>query len=169
VAAAAVGVKMFLLHDDGAAHVLVIPSKFGDFARMPQLEHQMNITRLQQQVIAKSGGQATHVVSAVYENNAETLGAAQQQIILFIGGNLTGVSPSEFIASFTDQFKGAHAVSAGPQGGSASCVSPSGERVTLCAWADGDTFGVVASSTMDAAHLSAQMRAIRPRVERTAK
>src|SRR5262249_15425521 len=87
VAAAAAGVKTFLLHGRGPAHVLVIPSKLGDFVRMPNLEHQMNITRLRQQVIAKSGGQATHVVSAVYQNSAGGLGAAQQELILFIGGN----------------------------------------------------------------------------------
>ena len=32
---------------------------------------------------------------------------ANPQVILFIGGHLSGVSPTGFITSFTDQFKGA--------------------------------------------------------------
>jgi hypothetical protein len=41
--------------------------------------------------------------------------------------------------------------------------------VALCTWADNDTFGLVASPTMDAAQLGAQMRAIRPDVEHLTK
>ena len=41
--------------------------------------------------------------------------------------------------------------------------------VALCTWADNDTFGLVASPTMDATQLGAQMRAIRPEVEHAAK
>jgi hypothetical protein len=170
VAAAAVAVT-FLNRGGGPAHVLVIPAKLGTFVRRPQLEQQMNVKQLQQQLIAKSGGQASRVVSAVYENGSAASGSAQPQILLFIGGHLTGVSSSSFISSFTTQFRGAHAASAGSMGGSASCVgaqagSPGG--VSLCTWADSDTFGVIASPTMDAAQLSAQMRLIRPQVEHAA-
>ncbi len=143
--------------------------KLGGFVRTPQLEQQMNIGQIRRQVIVKSGGQATHVVSAVYENSAGAAGSAAQQIMLFIGGNLSGVSPSGFIASFNGQFAGARAASPGPMGGSASCVRTSGPNVVaLCAWADNDTFGVLASPTMGVAQLSQQMRAIRPKVERRA-
>jgi hypothetical protein len=41
--------------------------------------------------------------------------------------------------------------------------------VALCTWADGDTFGVVASQTMTLSQLAVEMRAIRPGVERSAK
>lgn len=171
-AAVAVGAMMFLAHGSGRAHVLVTPAKLGTFVRRPQLEQQMNVGQLQKQVIASSSGQASHVVSAVYENSAGVSGTAQPQIVLFIGGNLAGVSPAGFISGFTTQFKGAQATSAGPMGGSASCVDaqagdPNG--VAMCIWADNDTFGVVASPTMSLTQLSAQMREIRPTLEQPAK
>jgi hypothetical protein len=172
MAAVGVAATAFLMRGAGRVHVLVIPAKLGSFVRRPQLEHQMNISQLQKQVIASSAGQASHVVSAVYENSAGVSGSAQQQIILFIGGNLSGVSPAGFVSGFTTQFKGARAASAGPMGGSASCVSAqagSPNGVALCIWADNDTFGVVASPTMNLAQLSAQMRASRPAFERSAK
>jgi hypothetical protein len=171
-AAAAVAATVILARVRGPSHTLVAPSKLGSFVRRPQLEKQMNAQQLQQQVIAKSAGQASHVVSAVYENSAGVSGSAPPQIILFIGGNLAGVTPSGFITSFTGQFKGAQATSAGSLGGKAACVyaqSSAAGSVTLCTWADRDTFGVVASQTMTLGQLSAQMRAIRPGVERSAK
>jgi hypothetical protein len=171
-ASAAVAAAAFLLHGSGPSHTLVAPSRLSSFVARPQLEKQMNARQLQREVIAKSAGQASHVVSAVYENRAGVSGSAPPQIILFIGGNLTGVSPAGFITSFTDQFKGAHATGAGSLGGRAACVNAEGSAagsVALCTWADSDTFGVVASPTMGLAQLSAQMRAIRPAVERTAK
>ena len=115
-AGAAAAVK--LTSRNGArSHELVTPSQLGSYARRPQLEQQMNASALQKQVIAKSAGQASHVVSAVYENKAGVSGSAPPQILLFIGGNLAGVSPAGFITSFTAQFKGARATSAGSLGG----------------------------------------------------
>jgi hypothetical protein len=154
------------------SHTLVAPAKLGSYVRRPQLERQMNARQLQQQVIAKSAGQASHVVSAVYENSAGVAGNAPPEIILFIGGNLAGVSPTGFITSFTDQFKGAQHTSAGSLGGKAACVnaqSSAAGSVALCTWADSDTFGVVASPTMGLDQLAAQMRAIRPGVEHLAR
>jgi len=139
--------------------------------RRTQLEQQMNAKALKQQVIAKSAGQASNMVSAVYENKAGVSGNAPPQIFLLIGGNLAGVSPAGFITSFTAQFKGAQATSAGSLGGQAACVDARGSAaggVALCTWADGDTFGVLTSPTMNLAQLAAQMRAIRPSVERSA-
>jgi hypothetical protein len=162
----------FIPHSSGRSHELAVPSQLGSYARRPQLEQQMNAKSLQQQVIAKSAGQASRVVSAVYENKAGVSGTAPPQIFLFIGGNLAGVSPAGFITSFTAQFKGAHATSAGPLGGQAACVDAQGSTagaVALCTWADGDTFGVLTSPTMGLAPLAAQMRSIRPSVELPAK
>ena len=170
-AAAAVAVTTFLMRGSSLSHTLVTPSRLGTFVRRPQLERQMNARQLQQQVVTKSAGQASHVVSAVYENSAGVSGSAPPQIILFIGGNLTGVSPSGFITSFTAQFKGAQTTSAGSLGGRAACVNTQGSAgsVALCTWADSDTFGVVTSPTMSLAQLAAQMRAIRPGVERSTR
>jgi hypothetical protein len=171
-AAAAVGATSLLLHRSGPTHTLVTPATLGSYVRRPQLEKQMNARQLQQQVVAKSAGQASHVVSGVYENRTGVSGGAPPQIILFIGGNLAGVSPSGFITSFTDQFSGAVTTSPGSLGGKAACVNAQGSAagsVALCTWADSDTFGVVASPTMSLSQLSAQMRAIRPGVERPAR
>jgi hypothetical protein len=171
-AAAAVAATALLMHHNAPAQTLIVPSKLGSYVRRPQLEKQMNAKQLQQEVVAKSAGQASHVVSAVYENNAGVSGSAPPQIILFIGGNLAGVSPSGFISSFTSQFKGAQDTSAGSLGGKAACVNARGSAtgsVALCTWADSDTFGVVASQTMNIGQLAVQMRAIRPGVERPAR
>jgi hypothetical protein len=164
-----VAAASLLLRPSPRTHMLVTPSKLGAYVRRPQLEKQMNAKQLQQQVVAKSAGQASHVVSAVYENRAGISSSAAPQIILFIGGNLAGVSPSGFITSFTGQFRGAQSASAGSLGGKAACVNAQSSAtgsVALCTWADGDTFGVVASQTMNISQLAVQMRAIRPGVER---
>jgi len=170
-AGAAAAVKL-TSRNSGRSHELTAPSQLGPYVRRPQLEQQMNAKSLQQQVIAKSAGQASHVVSAVYENKAGVAGSAPPQIFLFIGGNLAGVSPAGFITSFTTQFKGAQATSAGSLGGQGACVDAQGNAaggVALCTWADGETFGVLTSPTMTLTQLAAQMRAIRPSVERPAK
>jgi hypothetical protein len=173
VAAGTAGVALYTSRSGAPrSHMLVAPSKLGNFVRRPQLEQRMNARQLQQQVIDKSAGQASHVVSAVYENSGAVSGSAPPQIILFIGGNLAGVSPAGFISSFTTQFRGTAATSAGPLGGQAACVearvSPTGSAA-MCTWADADTFGVVVSPTMSPSQLATQMRTIRPSVERPLK
>jgi hypothetical protein len=168
-AAIAAGLGLF---GGGPGHVLVTPDKLGSYVRRPQLEKQMNASQLQREVITKSAGQASHVVSAVYEDGTSSTSIKTPQMILFIGGNLSGVSPGGFIASFTQQSKGAFETSAGSLGGSAACVNAQASvpgSVALCTWADNDTFGVVASPTMSATRLAAQLRAIRPMVEHVAK
>jgi hypothetical protein len=167
-----VTVGALLLGRGGPAHTLVTPASLGAYVRKPQLEQQMHAKDLQQQVVAKSAGQASDVVDAVYEANSDAAGGTSPQVILFIGGHLSGVSPTGYITSFTDQFKGARSAGAGSMGGRAACVNAQQNvagNVALCTWADNDTFGLVASPTMDAAQLGAQMRAIRPDVEHVTK
>lgn len=163
---------MLMLGPGGPKHVLLTPTALGQYVRRPQLEAQMDANQLKQQVIARSAGQASHVVSAVYENSAGVAGRSAPQIFLFIGGNLSGTSPSDFINGFTGQFRGAVITNAGSMGGQAVCVNAQASipgTVALCAWADNDTFGVLASPTMHAVQLGAQMRLIRPGVEHIAK
>ncbi|MDX6332904.1 MAG: hypothetical protein QOG05_244 [Streptosporangiaceae bacterium] len=172
VAGAAVVLGSRVLSANGPAHVLTTPDKLGAYVRRPQLEKQMNAGQLQKQVITKSAGQASRVVSAVYEDGTSATSTKTPQMILFIGGNLSGVSASGFIASFTEQSKGAFVTGGGSLGGSAACVNAQASvpgSVALCTWADNDTFGVVASPTMTAATLATQLRAIRPMVEHVAK
>jgi hypothetical protein len=93
-------------------------------------------------------------------------------MILFIGGNLSGVSAGSFIASFTHQSGGAFVTSPGALGGTAACVNAQASvpgSVALCTWADNNTFGVVASPTMNASTLAVQLRNIRPMVEHVVK
>jgi hypothetical protein len=168
VVLAAVG--FFVLGRSGPAHALVTPEKIGGYLRRPQLEQQMNARDLQTQVTARSGGEISHVVSAVYEENGGTSGSSGP--VLFIGGNLSATSPAGFIASFTREFKGAKNASAGSMGGQAACVSAQSNAagsVALCIWADRDTFGVLTSPTMGTGQLAALMRSMRPHVERPAK
>src|SRR6266851_1227256 len=170
VAAAAVAVGVF--SSNGPAHVLMTPAKLGAYVRRPQLEQQVGAKQLQREVTAKSAGQARHVIYAVYEDSAGGADGKTPQIMLFIGGNLSGTSPGDFISSFTSQSKGATLTSAGSLGGEAACVSAQASvpgSVALCTWADNDTFGVVASPAMNVSQLAALMRAIRPSVEHVAK
>jgi hypothetical protein len=93
-------------------------------------------------------------------------------MFLLIAGNLAGTSASDFVSSFRGQFKSAAVTGAGSMGGMAACVNAQSSvpgSVALCVWADNDTFGVLASPTMHAAQLGAQLRAIRPGVEHVAK
>jgi len=170
VAAAAVAVGVF--SNNGPAHVLMTPAKLGAYVRRPQLEQQVGAKQLQREVTAKSAGQARHVIYAVYEDSAGGADGKTPQIMLFIGGNLSGTSPGDFISSFTSQSKGATLTSAGSLGGEAACVSAQASvpgSVALCTWVDNDTFGVVASPAMNVSQLAALMRAIRPSVEHVAK
>ena len=70
------------LFGGGPHHVLVTPDKLGSYVRRPQLEKQMNASQLQRQVIAKSAGQASHVVSAVYEDGTGATSTKTPQMIL---------------------------------------------------------------------------------------
>jgi hypothetical protein len=170
VATLVVGLRMY--RSGGPQHVLTIPGQIGEYLRRPALEKQMDAGQLERQVIAKSAGQASHVVSAVYQNNAGVANGKTPQVILFLGGRLSGVSPSGFTASFTQHSAGAFPTSPGPLGGSAACVNAQASvpgSVALCTWADNDTFGVVASLTMNASALATQLRVIRPGVEHLAR
>jgi hypothetical protein len=171
VVVAVVAVLTMSARGKGPVHKLVAPEKLGAYVRRVELEKSMNLKALQQQ-ITKGLGQTSHVVSAGYEDTAGPSGRTNPQIMLFIGGNLSGTSPSAFITSFTNQFKGAASAAAGPMGGRAVCVGAQAKvagSVTLCTWADNDTFGVLASPSMNAAQLAAQMRTIRPTVELVTK
>ncbi len=85
--------------------------------------------------------------------------------MLFIGGNLSGSSASSFISSFMSDVPGATSTSAGPLGGDAACIPSTGGNPAECAWADNDTFGLVASPTLGTAALASEMRQMRLQIE----
>ena len=152
----------------GVPHVLVTPANLGNYVQAPLLAQNMGAAELQKQIVANSGGEAKHVVYAVYEDATGPAAQHGPQIILFIGGNLSGTSSGSFMSSFMGKLQGASTTSAGSMGGAAACVPSVGGRLAECAWADSDTFGVVASPTLGAAALASELRAVRPLVEKRA-
>jgi hypothetical protein len=166
-AAAIVGVIKFEFPaHSGPVHTMTTPDKIGAFARTVDLEHQADVAALKQKVISMSSGQASHVVSAVYESGKASAGNTAQ-IIMFIGGHLANADPAASITSFTQQFRGAKVVTAGGLGGKAACVQDGtgSNSVAMCAWFDNDSFGEVVSPTMNASALASAMQQVRPAVE----
>jgi hypothetical protein len=154
----------------GPAHTMQTPDKTGAYTRTVDLEHEADVTALKQMVIAKSSGQASRVVSAVYESGEASAGNTRQ-IIMFIGGHLANADPAASITSFTQQFKGAQVVNAGALGGKAACVQDGtgANSVAMCAWFDNDSFGELVSPTMTTAKLASTLDQVRPSLELYAK
>ena len=150
----------------GPSHTMTTPDKIGSYVRTVDLEHEADVATLKQKIIAMSSGQASHVVSAVYESGKASAGNTAQ-IIMFIGGHLANADPAASITSFTQQFRGAQVVTAGGLGGKAACVQAGtgSNSVAMCAWFDNDSLGEVVSPTMNASALASAMRTVRPAVE----
>jgi hypothetical protein len=169
-AAVVAGAAVFVLGKPGSgpAHTVTTPTALGPYTEQSQLAVQMHAAALRQQIISGSAGEAHNVVYAVYEDTAGSGGASGPQIILFIGGNLSGTSAGSFISTFTGKLQGAVTTSAGSLGGAAACVPSVDGRVAECVWADSNTFGVVASQTLGTTGLANEMRQMRPLVEHVA-
>ena len=167
VAAGVVGYE--LMPGPGPAHVISTPEHVGSYTQAPALAASMQAAQLRSSITAESGGKASHVVDAVYQESSGPTDKAGQQIVLFIGGNRSGSSPSSFIASFTGNLQGAVTTSPGSLGGAAACVPSAAGRPAECAWADDDTFGLVASPTLSAQGLANELRELRPQVEHLTK
>jgi hypothetical protein len=148
----------------GVPHVVTTPEDLGTFSKQPQLAVQMRAAALRQQILKQSAGEVHNAVYAVYQNSA----SSAPQIILFIGGNLSGTSAGSFISAFTGKLADAATTSPGPLGGAAACVPSVDGRVAECVWADNDTFGVFASQSLSTTTLAAEMRQMRPMVEHRA-
>ena len=129
VAAAAITgiIKFEFPSHSGPAHTMTIPAKIGTYARTVDLERQVGLSKLRDEVIKMSSGQASDVESAVYESGNSAAGNTEQ-IIMFIGGHLANADPAASITTFTQELPGAHVVSAGSLGGKAVCVME-GHRV----------------------------------------
>ncbi len=165
------GVVIFMNRSSGGsgvAHVLTAPQDLGVYAKQPQLANQMHAAALRQQILRESAGGASNVIYAVYQDSTGPAAAAGPQIVLFIGGNLTGTSGGGFISTFTGKLPGAQTTNPGPLGGAAACAPSVDGRLAECVWADNDTFGVVASQTLSTPALAAEMRQMRPMIEHRA-
>ena len=148
----------------GPEHQIVTPDKLLSYTENPSVAKAMGAQALRNELLAKGNGEASHVVDAGYENAAGAGSKAAPQILLFVGGNLSG-SAQSFIQSFTGQLPSSFVTSAGSLGGQAACVPGSGGHPAECVWADGNTFGVVASPSLGASALASELRSIRPLVE----
>jgi hypothetical protein len=172
VAAGAVaGVVKLAFPGHGAAHTMVTPASVADYTSKPQLEQQMNVPSLVEKVRSMSNGQATDLVSAVYQAGSVSPGSSAQ-IFLFIGGHLNNADPSASISSFEQQYPSAKLTSAGAMGGEAACVEVSdgsSGNAAECIWFDNDSFGQMVSSTMNTTQLAQVMRTVRPDLEHVVK
>jgi hypothetical protein len=167
-AAAIVGILKYEYPSHGGpVHVMVTPARIGTYARTVDLEKQTHLAELRGEVIKMSSGEASGVVSAVYEEGDSAAGG-NTQIIMFIGGHLANAAPATSITAFTQKFAGATVVSAGSLGGRAACVengAGTSDPVSMCVWFDNDSFGEIVSPTMNAASLASAMQTVRPAVE----
>jgi hypothetical protein len=148
-------------------HAFTIPAKIGTYVRTVDLEHEASLTELRDEITTTSAGQASRVVSAVYESGDSAAGGTAQ-IIMFIGGHLANADPTSSIASFTRDYPGVTVVSAGSLGGEAACVEEqagTSDGVALCTWFDDDSFGELVSPTMNSGELGHEMLTFRPAVE----
>jgi hypothetical protein len=155
----------------GPVHAMQTPATIGTFVRTPGMEKTTHLAELRSEVIRMSAGQASGVVSAVYESGNSASGGTEQ-IIMFIGGHLANAAPATSITDFTQNHAGAAVVSAGSLGGRASCVQEgagTSNPVSMCVWFDNDSFGEIVSPTMNATALSSVMRTVRPDLERVVK
>ena len=152
----------------GPAHSISTPSRLMAYTQEPALAAGMGAQALRSEIVKKGNGEASRVVDAVYEDSTSPAAKSGPLFILFIGGNLSG-SASSFISSFTGLLPSAFVTSPGLMGGQAACVPGFSGHPAECAWADNDTFGLIASPTLSAAALGKELRTIRPLVEHVRK
>jgi hypothetical protein len=173
VAAGAIGgvlMKYVFAGPSGPAHEIVAPQTVDGYTSSANLEKQLNVAAEAKTVAAKSNGQASDVVSAVYQQGSLTPGS-NTQMFMFVGGKLSGADPSSSIANFEQTYPGTTIVSPGSLGGEAACTEThlNGQSASMCVWFDNDTFGTVTSPTMTTAKLASTMDTVRPSLEILAK
>jgi hypothetical protein len=169
VAAGAIGgvlMKYVFAGPSGPAHEIVAPASVDGYTRSATLGEQMHVGTLAQEVAKSSGGSASGVMSAVYQQGKVAPGS-DAQIFMFVGGKLASADANASIANFTQSYPNARAVSPGSLKGEASCTEThvNGETAAMCVWFDNDTFGAVVSPTMTTAQLASTMDSVRPSLE----
>jgi hypothetical protein len=148
-------------------HTVTTPAAVGAFSRQ-----QVNATAkdLKQRILSAGAGNVKNVVAAVYKQTKGPGTSKGPQIVVFIGGNLTGnVSGSDLISAYMDKLHNAFTTQAGSLGGQAACAPGTNGSPSECAWADGDTFGVLLSATLTAQGLADELVQMRPQVEHAVK
>jgi len=146
-----------------ASHVVSAPASQSGYARQPA---NATANDLRHKIVAAAGGAVRNVVAAVYQRTTGPGTKKGPQIVVFIGGNLSGgASADNLISAYMTRLPGAFTTTAGRLGGRAACAPGSNGGPAECAWADNDTFGVVVSATLNSAGLADVMRQMRPQVE----
>jgi hypothetical protein len=171
VAAGAIGgvlMKYVFAGPSGPAHSVAAPQTVDGFTRSANLEKQMHVASEATQVASRSSGQASDVVSAVYQQGSlSPASGGNTQMFMFVGGKLANANPSASIANFEQSYPGTTTVSPGSLGGQAACTEThlNGQSAAMCVWFDNDTFGTVVSPTMTTAKLASTMDTVRPSLE----
>jgi len=169
VAAGAIGgvlMKYVFAGPSGPAHQIVAPASVDGYTRSAALGEQMHVSTLAEGVAKSSGGSASGVVSAVYQQGTVAPGS-DAQIFMFVGGKLASADAATSIDNFSQSYKGTQLVSPGSLKGEAACTEThvNNEEAAMCVWFDNDTFGAVVSPTMTTAQLASTMDNVRPSLE----
>ncbi len=167
-AAAAAVLAMDVISSPGQPHAISTPQRLMSYVQEPSLATGMGASALRSKIVSMGSGEASHVVDAVYEDSSGPAAKSGPQIVLFVGGNLSG-SASSFISSLTSALPGAFVINPGSLRGQAACVPGLSGHLTECVWADNDTFGVIASPTLNASSLGTELREMRPLLEHVVK
>jgi hypothetical protein len=170
VAAGAIGgvfMKYVFAGSSGPAHTIVAPQTVDGYSRSASLEKQLDVAGEAQTVVKQSGGQASGVAYAVYEQGGLSTNSSNTQMFMFVGGKLTGTDPSASITNFEQKYPGATVIKAGSLGGEEACseTKSNGQSASMCVWFDNDTFGSMVSPTMTTAKLATVMNEVRPSLE----
>jgi hypothetical protein len=150
-----------------SSHTVTAPAALGGFVKQKASSTAMS---LRSRIMTAAAGDVKNVVAAGYEQKQGPGTSKGPQIVVFIGGNLTGnASASDLISAYMARLHGSFPTSPGRLGGQAACAPGTGGGPSECAWADGDTFGVVVSATLSAKGLADEMRQMRSLVELVAR
>jgi len=154
---------------DPAYTITTPPARVGSFARNLSLEQSMKVSGMVGKLAATMSGQPFDLQSAVYTSGAP----GNQQVFVFVGGDLANDNAAASIASFKKSFPGAEVVPTGTLGGQAACgtmpLSSDAPGLVVCAWCDKHTFGTLMSPTMTQTMLANTMVTTRHAFERPAK
>jgi hypothetical protein len=173
VAAGAIGgvlMKFVFSGPSGPAHEIVAPKSVDGYTRSATLGAEMHVGALAQSVAKSSGGSASDVTSAVYQQGVVGPGS-DAQIFMFVGGKLASANAGAYITNFEQSYPDAAVVAPGALKGEAACTEThiNDEEAAMCVWFDNDTFGALVSSTMSTKQLASTLNSVRPSLERYAQ
>ena len=151
-------------------HAIAVPTRLPGFVLEPSMIESAGASALRSHLVASSGGEATRVQDAVYEDSASATGNSAPQIVVFVGGHLAGSASSLHRQLLHLQaLPGAFNINPGMLHGQAACAPSRSGQPAECAWADNDTFGVLVSPSLTASALSAELRQMRPYIDHVVK